>query len=458
MTVFLSVSLESCLIKYRLFSYSFDSVDRLLEPQTMAHFLEYALSGDLPTGGKTSLPRLPGEIITNYLMVPYANWAPGPHDIFGLSPFDHVMVRIGSHQDGGRLVILEKGVHAMKSRLWESIMPMSENRWRQKRLDDPANHHLVCRHLGHVIEVFSYLQCPPVQWNLTETFRLIRQHFSDFDQVFNGLPERQGKEKVRLAALWEEFMTEHYTAMATRAHSWVVSKCQKLRDRDEGLIAAMHPPAQDGITDEQMAILNRFHDFSELAVRADYTIFVHMPDSDPPATGPAPNIEQRRQQYANAIRQRSRRKVIEDAVRNLGRGTLPMNSSTSLLATARAQREEQDGVRQEFRGPARPLPPVYWITKVKKQMTCRKDKRWGFAAYRLTYGQTDEDWAEFLKKLNADLNDWGDGEDGIADIKDMAQIHWLDGNELGFTEGDSEAAKKCVENSAPRFMKTLLII
>src|SRR3954464_1000639 len=99
MKVFLSVSLESYVFKYKLFSYLINLVDRLLEPQTMAHFLEYAISGDLPTGGKTSLPPLPVEIVTTHLMVPYANWAPGPHDIFGLSPFDHVMVRIGSHQD-----------------------------------------------------------------------------------------------------------------------------------------------------------------------------------------------------------------------------------------------------------------------------------------------------------------------------------------------------------------------
>lgn len=411
----------------------------------MAHFMEFAFSGNLPTGEKTSLPLITDELIEKHLMVPYSVWAPGPHDKFNLSPFDHAMVRIGSKEDSARLVIVEKGVHAMKSRLWEGIMPMSENRWRQKRLDDPANHFFAIRQLGQVIEVFAYFQNPIILHHLSESYRLIYEHFRDFDRVYNGLPQNAGKPPAQVAALWEEFMTAHFTAITTRAHSWVVSKVQKLREKQFDLLLNIHPPASAGYTDEQMTILNRVQDLSELALRADYTIFVHMPKCDPPSRSLQPSCGQRRRQYGEAVRQRSRQAVIEDTFRNIGMGVRQeLNSASSIVRSAREQKYAQDHVRRDMRfGGGEPiqLPPVGWIQKLKESIEHNEEKRWGFTAYRLTYKETDEEWAEFLKKLNDDLNDWGDDEDGAKDIKDMASLRWFDGKEIGLPEGDIEAAK-----------------
>jgi hypothetical protein len=410
-------------------------VDRLMEPQTIAHFLEFAMSGELPTGGTTSLPLLPVETFQQYVMVPYAQWAPGPHDQFSSSPLDHALTRIGSERDASRLVVVEKGVHAMKSRIWEGIMPLSDNRWEQKYLDEPEHHHLACRYMGLVIEVFAYFQFPPILEGITTTYSLIHGHFKDFDRMFNALPSQRGQPPTQLAALWEAYIMALYTCIATRAHAWVISKAERLRTRDYGLLSSLPYDPRGSYNEHQLEIMNRIQDSTELAARADYTIFMHLPSSDPPCTGKLPTQEQRRAQYAQGLRMRSRQKMM-DEMDSLSQE--PENSPVRLLSVCRYQREAQNDIRLDLRKAPVKLPPISWIQSLKQ----KEDTRWGFAAYRLTYNQTDEQWAEFLRKLDADLKDWGDGLDGASDIKDNASLQWFDGRELGIAEGDFDGAKK----------------
>jgi hypothetical protein len=422
-------------------------VDRLLEPQTIAHFLEFAISGELPTNGTTSLPLLSIETFQQYVMVPYAQWAPGPHDQFSSSPLDHALTRIGSKQDPSRLVVVEKGVHAMKSRIWEGIMPLSDNRWKQKHLDEPEYHHLACRYIGLVIEVFAYFQLPPILEGITTTYTLIFDHFRDFDRVFNALPSRRNQPPTQLANLWEAYITALYTCITTRAHSWVIAKAERLRTRDYGLLSSLPYNPGGDYNEHQLEIMNRIQDSTELAARADYTIFMHLPSSDPPCTGSLPTQEQRRVQYAQALRLRSRQKMMGEMIAHAQE---PENSPARLLNVCRYQREAQNEIRQELRKTPVKLPPVGWVHSLKQKMEREEErveegveeKRWGFVAYRLTYGQTQEEWEEFMRKLDSDLKDWGDGLDGANDIKDFASLQWFDGRELHIAEGDFDAAKK----------------
>jgi hypothetical protein len=64
------------------------------------------------------------------------------------------------------------------------------------------------------------------------------------------------------------------------------------------------------------------------------------------------------------------------------------------------------------------------------------------AVYRLTYGQTETEWAAFVKKLDAHVSDWGKGQTGSSAIKPYLKLHWFNGKDLGIPEGDIDAAKK----------------
>ncbi|ORY17081.1 hypothetical protein BCR34DRAFT_597171 [Clohesyomyces aquaticus] len=427
---------------------SFPIVDRILPPQTSVHFVETLISGILPSGRKTQHALLPGTAAQKYLAKPYSTWSPGPHDLFSSSPIDHVMVRIGSHLDSARLQLLDKNVHAVKSRIWEGIMPVSEKRWSEKGLNSVEWHAVACQQLSSVIEVFAYLNHPIGRHCLLETITLIRGHWKDFENCFNALTaaERDCEGPVPVAQLWDEFVEDLFTVITTRAHSWVLGKVNRLKHRDRELLRHTHSHP-DGVstTAEQLAIMNRIHDATEIAAHADYSIFLHLEHSDPPAPGPKPSFEQRRAEYHKALRLRSRQKTVASVFARMSAGeeVRALNHVERSLESVREQSEAQNEVRTELRGEPGVVGAVAWLRKVK-EVAERVDKKWGFVMYRLTYGQTDEEWRAFMEKLEGDLKNWGDaGEEiGVEDVRGHATLEWHDGKELGIEEGDVEGARR----------------
>jgi hypothetical protein len=419
-------------------------VDRLLSPQTIVHFIEFSLQGVLPTGKKTSLNLVDEELIASYFFVPYAEWSPGPHDQFSESPIQHVQIRIGSHEDSDRLVIVEKRVHAMKSRLWESVVSISDTRWRQKDLDAVENHQLACLYTAQAIEVFKYLQTPLVQDALTQTYTLIHGHLRDFDRAVNKLAEREGQPTVQLAALWEEFMTAYYTVMATRAHNWVISKTNHLRDLEEQRLAAFDPTTEE-YNSETLAITNRIQDLSSLALEADGTIFIGMPNSDPPVSNIIPPLNERAQRWQTDLKIRTRELILKETMDSISSNRTPdaTGSPSGELRFARLQREAHEELRVKWRGGPITLPPPGWITKLKNSMVHEQSpSHWGFNVYRLSYKASDAEWAEFVRKFEADINNWGEGEPGAEGVKPLSKLTWLDGRELGLPEDDIAAVRK----------------
>ncbi|KAJ5784236.1 uncharacterized protein N7503_009448 [Penicillium pulvis] len=47
----------------------------------------------------------------------------------------------------------------------------------------------------------------------------------------------------------------------------------------------------------------------------------------------------------------------------------------------------------------------------------------GLAICRLTYGQSDSEWLEFVQKLEAHISDWGMGQTGSEAIKPHFEFH-----------------------------------
>lgn len=64
--------------------------------------------------------------------------------------------------------------------------------------------------------------------------------------------------------------------------------------------------------------------------------------------------------------------------------------------------------------------------------------------YRLTHQQSNEEWLSFLHELGADLANWGDGVDGVNDIRTLLKLHWVDGKDVGIADDDVEAARRFV--------------
>lgn len=147
-------------------------VDRILEPQTVAHFFEFTMHGRLPSGRRTALPLA----TVNELMLlqkPMSTWAPAPFNKQNLPLAEMIMSRIGSCEDPERMKVISKELIAMKSRIWQGIMPVSERRWVELGLDSPSQFHQACQFIAGVTDVFHYLNLRIVKSHLRDTYNLI---------------------------------------------------------------------------------------------------------------------------------------------------------------------------------------------------------------------------------------------------------------------------------------------
>lgn len=224
-------------------------MDRIFEPQTLAHFLSFLAGGRLPGGAQTALPTLGEDTIL--LTEPYSQWSEAPFNRMTQPPIADISARIGSHEDGRRLQVISKELHSMKSRVWEGIVPVSERRWRQKKLDTLENFPAACQLLSSVTNVFHYLNDPRVKNALRVTCNLIHDHLATFELAVNAKRANSSKEPVPVTALWAEFLRAKYSMIENTAHSWVIQRLDAMKAVVLDRIGSYQPTGVDQYDDEQ---------------------------------------------------------------------------------------------------------------------------------------------------------------------------------------------------------------
>ncbi|QDS72687.1 hypothetical protein FKW77_003087 [Venturia effusa] len=420
------------------------------------------MRGTLPGGLKSSLAPISEDDIS-LLMTPYADWAPSPFHNLPDSALQQAMMRIGSNEDPDRLVVVEKKIQAMKSRLWEGILPMGREQWRKKGLHKDENFGVACQYLSLVVDAFHYLVQNPVASNLRTTYNLIYEEFETFDRAVDALRSTQGGEfeKSGVAGLWKEFMDAHFKVMTTRAHAWVIGRVVELRGPILEEIAGYEPAEFEKYDEKQWELTNKLHDLTELAARADFTILMPMDGYKgfarlPGATeGQSPDLNKRRQYYGAELKVRSRKRTFDALIKNnlardpnagSKRESRGLGDPLDIVESAKEQIEAQDELRTDIREPftvAKSSPQ--WVGDLRTQVLERERdpvKEWGFVIYRLTYMQTDEVWSTFQQQFEADAARWGEDVIGADVIKGMATLKWIDGREHAIAEGDVSAATK----------------
>ncbi|KAK3312732.1 hypothetical protein B0H66DRAFT_537814 [Apodospora peruviana] len=459
-------------------------VDRILEPQTIMRYMEYMVTGDLPSGKKTSFPLLQAEDINHKLAEPYASWAPTPFNAMPDACSRQVMDHIGSYDDEARLQIVSKDLHAMKSRLWEAMVPLSERRWREKKLDETENFSVACQLMSWVVNAFRYLNTPRIKADLRETYNLIHGKLETFATAFNLVraAEEPPREAVNVTGMWAEFMQDHYEVVVSSAHNWVTEHVDRLRtpvlDRlgsyepDEEREGGPFPPTTSEdfarpYDDVQWGLTNQLHDLVEIQAQADYVIFLPMDGYKgvpPPAeqnttqdaeqaTGAhplvfSPDIEKRRERYVMRLKMVSRemmkglmQRLMLQAVTGNGEyePPLPVNSGESLRETSEQQVRAQKQAGLELRG-----EKVVHDGKLKwvRSMSRPDTKTWhfGFVVYRVT-GGSDEEWEEFKTQLEGDAAHWGGELEGAEAIREDSRLHWIDGREQ-WAEGGIDGLRR----------------
>ncbi|OQD63519.1 hypothetical protein PENPOL_c009G05061 [Penicillium polonicum] len=428
-------------------------VDRILEPQTIGRFLEFAFGKPLPNGNQPNIERLSTEEAT---FIQHDQTF--PPDSNGEPIMTSVMARIGSERDFTRLCMVGKNIQSLKSRLWEGIIPLSDQVWQEKGLDRPEHFDFACQHLSAVVAVFQYLNEPTVRLYLRDTFNYIYDHWTELDAVLNKRRVEQGIKPVSVAGLWTRYMTAHFEMMTERAHRWVTVHVNTLRAPLLRALLEYRPPGGDGgplaqPDAVQWKITDSLHMLTEITANADFTIMIPMNGykgywADVPRAGPAAlhaaNLLTRSKAYHERLRLLTREAISLNGT--AWRGLTP-TSGESYHLTSRSQIQGQNKLRKEVRGaPLEPVPREPWIAACASTMESEKkegkEEKYGLAVYRLTYGQTESEWTEFVRKVEAHVSDWGKGQTGSSAIKQHLKLHWLDGNELGISEGDVDASKE----------------
>lgn len=82
---------------------------------------------------------------------------------------------------------------------------VSDAWWLTKKLDDHANIKEAMAYIQLVISVFNYLQIPQIHANMRDTYNLIYDQFSLFQDAINGLRREMDEEPLQITGLFEEF-------------------------------------------------------------------------------------------------------------------------------------------------------------------------------------------------------------------------------------------------------------
>ncbi|KAK8015611.1 hypothetical protein PG991_008499 [Apiospora marii] len=425
----------------------FPEVDRILEPQTIVHFFEFTINGRLPSGKQTELPLLGDdmELVTE----PYSEWAPAPFNKSPRSAAEDVMTRIGSDEDSGRLQVISKDLHAMKSRLWEGVMPLSQRRLDEQGASDLRNFTYTSQLVTQVINVFHYLNEPEVSDALRDTYNLIYDHLETFEKAFNAKRAQESQPGVSVTALWAEYMRSHYEVMENKAHTWVLEALRPLKRK---VLAAIdgHQPDQLMVADYdeiQWKLTNMWQDLSENTAHADWGIFIPMDgykgctasSATPRAvskrkttaldgTEPiafSPDTERRRREYHLRRRHIDLMASLKDMAENPGAQQRPFNDPAQLGPLLLMQAKAQAGARKELRGKSITYETESWMEHLSEK------SGWGYVVYKTSQAHSKAQWSQFVEKFEADTGNWGHSLVNITKVRDISNMHWIDGNDVG---------------------------
>lgn len=469
---------------------------------TLGRFFEFLANHTLSNGQLTTIPTLSPSDVTKF-MTPYNDWAPPPYNNnsiasdTGTNRFSMCFTGFAALLDfetlftgGGLSDIVPANIdfelEMCKQRLWAGMVPISDRRWAEKKLNAPENIDLAVEYLLKT--------CDMIHFSLPETSRKMRRAYNKaydacahFDTVLDAyytttLTTPRPTPVPRLADLWAEFFFSHVKFITNRIHTWAATHVDRLHeDLMHRIQAAPTLPGATLPSPEQDALLTQFERLGPMIRRLDETILIPLvgfkntlphwrhatspPMVDWPAYIRSHGATPLEGNYPADVRQRD--EVVHQRMANLVRhelthdqemqrsadaiaaaGNVGAFSGENAVAPVRAVRRAYAQARRELRGEAEPVREELWIAALRRSLEARPDggapmhTKWGFVAYRLWYGHSDEQWATFLRKFDADVNNWGAGVAGAEAVRDKLEIRWVDGRDHGIAEGDVEGARK----------------
>jgi hypothetical protein len=332
-----------------------------------------------------------------------------------------------------------------------------------------------------ILVIFQWLNSDKIHSRMRHGFNWLVDNHIEFEGAVNLLREQRGiEERVNLAGMWAEYYQSIVSTMSDRTRQWMADRVDELQTRafdDYNLALERAGTDQDAIGTAGRKYYECVQDLNSLVSQAEYVV-------DVPMTGfkgytPSNSVSdlplhvrkdifyskigasmswkwteimlnaQDEDNKANPPKQQT----IQDLNDEMKNGPPPapprFRNKEALIGHYHESKKIRTAMRRALRGERKLLAEEYWISILRDRMEFylnngrdRKTHRWGFACYRLTYKQTDAEWAAFKKKFEADVFQSGQWIEGFDTISDMAGLEFIDGRDVGIAEGDIEAAKK----------------
>lgn len=445
----------------------------------------YAMGGLRPGGGRPSFPLLTQEE-WGLLNSPYNQWAPAPYNRLNQSCMDRIAPLIMRQE----IKELKNSPHVgflarlrpLKAKLLLGMVPISGDRWLERKMDDPANYRNLFESIKDINHIFDWYNHEEVQNRTRDAFNWMVDKYVEFEQAANLRRENNGiKEKLDLAGMWAEYWNDMMTNMSERTHQWVVDRVDDVQAR---AFARYQDALKTAGTDEAAIgeagkkYYECVQDLRGMLTRLDYTVGIPMTGFKGYAVSDAIKdlpVAQRRDVWTKMMgaksfkhqmailyaqdkaeaEEASNQPSLEDSINILKQLTKPAHprfrDTENLIGHYEEGKRNRDETRIILCGPPKPPTEEQWITILRERMDFyAKNPRnveinpdaWGFVCYRLTYDQTDEQWATFQEKFSKDFLRSGNWIQGFDNIISKHGIKFIDGRDFGIAEGDVAAAKR----------------
>ncbi|KAK4209125.1 hypothetical protein QBC37DRAFT_391477 [Rhypophila decipiens] len=459
-------------------------------------FLTFLMHNKLPNGRVNPLPSLtPDEYAL--LLKPFNQWAPAPFNnrsipqesaaILFLSAFGGLeeLFAFGRIIAGGRfegIPMLTYDLSFLKQRAWGGLVPLSNRRWEEKKLDQSDETKTFLKALDYLesIYVFLAINLPGELVRMGRAYNRVYDHLARFDEALAAYraqrpqtkdPSSQGK----AAELWAEFFFSRVEYMLARTRQWYMSHAntmyaQVLRELQT------RPPQQPG---EEDMVIRRLMMLLKHRIEAEITfqlplhglknpLFHWKLQCNPPiidweehvrSAGKLPipqGIFPDAMLYRETVFTNRYFHFFNERTKSTGRDGLEAHrwdpsETARKAAVAWAALDQVSSEMQPASAMATPITEELWITQLKPYLSeyppdraATKYTHWGFVAYRLDYSHSEAEWEAFLDKFNSDTAAWSSMHGnvlGAEQVKDSCKIIWINGNDYGIPEGDVATAR-----------------
>ena len=422
------------------------TVERVIPLSTLYFFLDFSFEGNLPSGGKTSLPLITEDELP-LCGKPYAEWAKAPwnstpSDFQGrlLDTPDHFCVEI------------PRKISCIRARLWEGMTPISEGQFKARKWDDRANWQSLTEFLFDILHVFSWLGNPDITRTMKDYFNTIAGELGTFEAALNARREEKGNQtKIDLRALWVEYIKSLFNTMVARTHTFfrisvkttiARARAEYVRYVDEHGESHTEAKKCGEVWSDLERVLHRADSYIMMPLDG-FTGFSASP-SDTKVVGslfPLPFRWDQRQDMENE-------RPWPLTTQHADNPTALYADHAKFLAVMDESNDNHDHVRLQQRGETMALQREPWVNIIHSRTQWSlsrggpRDQKWGFVAYMLTHTPSHEEWEAFFSRVYTDFLKSGQGVEGFGSVKPNMDIQWINGKDSRIPHDDIEAAKR----------------